>query len=208
MRAAGGAQGERMSTFKMADAIAYNAQRASDPAFQRALALLVARWQEQGGLALDGKLGPSTIQSVRDLLDGKVIPPDALHADHGDAPDDDAPIALDADGWAAGADVHVIPSPRSQALVHRDGAGAPAPAGIVWHWTATGPGTAWACARRIALPPKPGERAASWHVLISRKGEVLQSVPLRRGAWHTGGTTAKRFARKSGAWVIDPAGTV
>lgn len=115
-----------------------------------------------------------------------------LHADHGDDVEPDAPIAIDADGWATGEGVHRIPSPRSQRLVSRDESG-PAPVGIVSHWTSTGEGTGWACARRIAKPVGAGERSASWHVLITRTGEILQSVSFRRGSWHAGGASAARF---------------
>lgn len=196
-----------MASFDVGEAVIYNRKQWDEPDVQRAFALVMAHWQEQHALDVDGKLGPRTLRSILDALGVAPIEDQELEADHEDEVSEDAPIAIDDAGWAAGADVHRIPSARSQTLVHRDSSG-PAPAGIVWHWTATNEGTGWACARRIAQAPKPGERSASWHVLITRAGEVLQSIPFRRGSWHAGGQSAKRFAKHGDRWTIDAAGTL
>jgi N-acetyl-anhydromuramyl-L-alanine amidase AmpD len=191
-----------MTTINLGSATAFNkAHRDADS--EKAFALLVARWQEQLQLTVDGKLGPATQKSIFDSLLEPAIDPAVLEGDHGEEPAGDAPIAIDADGWASGDGVSIVKSARSQNLRTRD-AGGPAPVGVVWHWTATGEGSGWACARRIAQAPKAGERAASWHTLITRTGEILCSVPYRRGSWHAGGESAARFALKNKRWEITP----
>lgn len=189
-----------MTTVNLTAATTYNKHH-RDAEAEKAIALLIARWQEQSRLEVDGKLGPATQQAIFAQLAEPAIDPAVLEGDHGDAADEDPPIALDPDGWASGDAVFRIPSSRSQNLRTRDAAG-PAPVGVVWHWTATGAGTGWACARRIAEAPRAGERSASWHTLITRQGEILCSVPFRRGAWHAGGPSAARFALKHKKWVI------
>jgi N-acetyl-anhydromuramyl-L-alanine amidase AmpD len=193
-----------MSTINLGTATAFNKSH-RDADSEKAFALLVARWQEQNKLDVDGKLGPATQKSIFDNLLEPAIDPSELEGDHGDTATGDAPISIDADGWAQGDGVSQIPSPRHQNLVTRDASG-PAPVGVVWHWTATNAGTGWSCARRIAQSPKEGERAASWHTLITRTGEILCSVPYRRGSWHAGGASAARFAFKDKKWDIAKTG--
>lgn len=188
-------------------ASAYNRRQLADEEVGEALALLVAHHQQQHGLTVDGKCGPATTQSVLDQLGAPAIEAAVLQGDHDDDPDDASPISIDAEGWASGENVHRVPSPRSQRLVTHDKDGQ-APIGIVYHWTATGPGTAWACARRIAKAPAQGERSASWHVIISRAGEIIQSISFRRGSWHAGGKTAAKFSLLNGRWQIAKPGDV
>lgn len=195
-----------MTVINRAAAILYN-QRHRDREADEAIALLVAHWQSQRGLAVDGKLGPESLGSILDTLGEDPIETALLEGDHGDAADEDPIIAIDDDGWASGADVFRIASARSSSLHTRDTSG-PSPVGVVWHWTATPAGTGWACARRIADPPVHGERAASWHVLITRAGEILHSVPFRRGAWHAGGATARRFSLRKDGWELGDSGRV
>jgi hypothetical protein len=190
-----------MATINVPSATAYNASH-RDADAEKAIALLVARWQEQQKLDVDGKLGPATQKAIFAQLAEPAIDPAVLEGDHGEPGEADAQIAIDDDGWADGDGVSRIPSARSQNLRTRDASNRPAPVGVVWHWTATGPGTGWACARRIALAPAAGERAASWHTLITRTGEILCSVPFRRGSWHAGGASAARFGLKNKRWDI------
>jgi hypothetical protein len=190
-------------------AAAYNRRQIVEEHVGEALALLVARYQEEHNLLVDGKLGPATALAVIDRLGAPAAAPDLVEGDH-EEPDDadaDAPIAIDRDGWMSGADVHRIPSPRSNRLVSRDEDG-PAPVAVVWHWSAMGTGTGWPAARRIAKPVGKGQRSASWHVMITRAGEVIQSIPFRRGAWHAGSATAAKFSRIGGRWQIAQPGDV
>lgn len=59
---------------------------------------------------------------------------------------------------------------------------------VVWHYTATEPGTAMAMGRRRVRPRNPGsDPATSWHFTIGRGGVVYQHLPLDRVGWHAGG---------------------
>lgn len=128
-----------------------------------------------------------------------------LHADHGDSPPERPPLAIDEKGWLSGARVERFPSPRQQALATANSM----PVFITSHWTATGPGSGRACARRAMKMPGSGEHAGSWHILICRNGDILQSIPFRRGAWHAGGKSATKFAKtKAGQWLPSPVGKV
>lgn len=187
-------------------AASYNRRQIADDDVGEALALLVARHQEEHGLLVDGKIGPTTVRSVIDLLGPPAIDAAQLEPDHTDDVEEDPPISIDDLGWASGEGVHRVPSPRSSALVSRDKDG-PAPVGVVWHWTATAPGSAWVCAQRIAKPVAKGQRSASWHVVISRTGEIIQSVSFRRGAWHAGAPTAVRFSLVDDRWHALKPGT-
>lgn len=81
----------------------------------------------------------------------------------------------------------IIPSVRHQALAKGG------PEGVIWHYTAGvgGAGYARTLAERIQTYKKGVDRAASWHVVISKTGEIFQSVPFTRGAWHCRGQNSK-----------------
>ena len=92
-------------------------------------------------------------------------------------------LEVDAAGWLiSSANVKVVrlPSVRSQRLTTPLGE----PLAIIWHYTATKPGTARSLAKRIQKYDPKKDRAASWHVVVERDGTVYQSVPFERGAWH------------------------
>lgn len=85
------------------------------------------------------------------------------------------------DAWLEGPEVERIPSRRYGELDK-------GPLGICWHTTDVAPSVdPRALALRIASPPGDGQRSASWHLLLTRDGRVLQSVPFDRGAWHVRG---------------------
>jgi N-acetyl-anhydromuramyl-L-alanine amidase AmpD len=102
-----------------------------------------------------------------------------------------APVGIDTSleiseaGWLQGPGVVRVPSVRHYALTSRDSHGAPAPLGITWHWTGgvCKPGHAASLAKRIATL-KTGDREASWHVVISKQGDIYQSVSFEQGSWH------------------------
>lgn len=83
-------------------------------------------------------------------------------------------------GWLQGVGVTKIPSKRRYEQ-NKD------PIAIVWHYTATKPGTAKALANRIRELPGHGDRSSSWHVIISTDGQVYQSVSFLDGSWHCKG---------------------
>lgn len=98
-------------------------------------------------------------------------------------------MKLDIDhlGWLVGDSVIKVPTQRTSGL-KSDG-----PLGIVWHATTAGPGGpthGMALARRIAKLPTDLERSSSWHLLITKAGQLIQSAPFTRGTWHAGGATA------------------
>jgi N-acetyl-anhydromuramyl-L-alanine amidase AmpD len=64
----------------------------------------------------------------------------------------------------------------------------PAPLGITWHWTGgtCGPHYAEKLCQSIQRYRQGVDRAASWHVMISKQGEVFQSVSFLHGSWHVG----------------------
>jgi N-acetyl-anhydromuramyl-L-alanine amidase AmpD len=88
-------------------------------------------------------------------------------------------LEVDAEGWLVGERVERVPSVRHSALSTPQG-----PIAIVWHFTATDPGTARNLARRIRTYKRGVDRATSWHVIVAHDGVLWQSVPFLRGAWH------------------------
>jgi hypothetical protein len=64
----------------------------------------------------------------------------------------------------------------------------PKPLGIVWHWTAgrCGPGWAKGCCDEIVTYNPAKDRAASWHILIAKNGDLHQCAPFIVGTWHVG----------------------
>lgn len=81
-------------------------------------------------------------------------------------------------GWLSGPSARVVPADPSWY------GGSMAPVAVVWHYTATDPGTADAMARRRARPREATDRAASWHVTVAADGTMWQSVPFTSSAWH------------------------
>ena len=64
----------------------------------------------------------------------------------------------------------------------------PQPLGVVWHWTAGrgGKGFAEGCCKEIEHYDPAKDRAASWHILIAKNGDIHQCAPFLVGAWHVG----------------------
>lgn len=64
----------------------------------------------------------------------------------------------------------------------------PKPLGVVWHWTAGrgGLGFAEGCCKEIEHYDPSKDRAASWHVLIAKNGDLHQCAPFLVGTWHVG----------------------
>ena len=131
---------------------------------------LVRSWQDRKGLVVDGKAGPMTLESI-----AKAAPRE---------------LAV-VDGWLVGPGVTRIDA-------HASWFGGPIaggrPRGIVAHFTATGPGTALAMARRRQHPygSDPDDRLASWHVTVESDGSLVQMIALDRVAWHAGSSTARK----------------
>lgn len=96
---------------------------------------------------------------------------------------------ITSDGWLDEAARY--PSVRSYDLW------VPEPLGVVWHFTAGngGPNFSRNLAESIQTYDRGKDRAASWHVLISKSGQIYQSVPFTRGAWHVGrpGTVGGKY---------------
>lgn len=63
------------------------------------------------------------------------------------------------------------------------------PQAIVWHTTDTVRANLAAMCERATHPPTPGERAASWHLLVARDGQIYQLCPIIQwGTWHVRGS--------------------
>jgi N-acetyl-anhydromuramyl-L-alanine amidase AmpD len=91
-------------------------------------------------------------------------------------------VSVDAKGWLQGPKVKKAPIDPSWAYKSLS---TKQPAGLVWHYSATNPGTAMNMAKRRMEPYKKGvDRAASWHVSIEQDGTLVQMLPLTAGAWH------------------------
>lgn len=63
------------------------------------------------------------------------------------------------------------------------------PLGVVWHWTAgpcKNPKTSENLAKSLSTFDRIKDRAASWHVIISKAGELIQSYTFNVGTWHVG----------------------
>lgn len=84
------------------------------------------------------------------------------------------------DGWlipsSGDPPVVQVRSPKHSAL------DVPQPLGAVWHNTGpTGSDPVEFCRRAAA-----SDRQASWHVLVTRDGRLVQGVAFSRGSWHVG----------------------
>lgn len=92
------------------------------------------------------------------------------------------------DGWLGAdpgdRDVKHVPTARTSALDTQ------LPLAVVWHWTASGldddrgSRDSFALAKWIADPKS--DARASWHLVIDRNGDVIQSAPFIVGTWHVG----------------------
>lgn len=102
-------------------------------------------------------------------------------------------LMVTADGWLEGAGVVRVPSPRNFGLTSQALHGEPRPLGVCWHWTGgvCRPGYAGVLAKRISTYNAKKDRAASWHLVISKQGWVYQSVPFELGSWHCAVGTVK-----------------
>lgn len=102
-------------------------------------------------------------------------------------------LSVNEAGWLEGPGVVRVPSPRNFKLTSRTTHGEAAPLGVCWHWTGgvCRPGYAGVLARRISTYNAKQDRAASWHVVISKQGWVYQSVPFDLGSWHCAVGTVK-----------------
>lgn len=96
------------------------------------------------------------------------------------------PLTVDEGGWLQGPGVMRLPSVRHGALTSHIAHGERGPLGVCWHWTGgvCRPGYARRLAEKIRTYRPAVDRAASWHLVISKQGWVFQSVPLDRGSWH------------------------
>lgn len=143
------------------------------------------------GLLIDGKCGPDTRLAVLQWAEAKTAPAPA------------APQIAILDGWMQGPTA-VIRMPIDKTWYGGTMYGG-YPAAIVWHYTATGPGTAKNMANNRKEPFRKGvDRAASWHLTIDTDGSIIQMVPLTCKAWHAGSPTAKKIPGL-GAWANDVA---
>lgn len=64
----------------------------------------------------------------------------------------------------------------------------PKPLGAVWHWTAGrgGQGFADGCCKEIEHYDPSKDRAASWHLLLAKNGDIHQCASFLVGTWHVG----------------------
>jgi N-acetyl-anhydromuramyl-L-alanine amidase AmpD len=109
------------------------------------------------------------------------------------------PLVVDDEGWLRGPRVLHIPTP----LIYGQLASGE-PLGVMFHYTG-GPGTlgyALALARSISKEhvralkaQKKPIRSASWHVLIAKNGEIIQSASFLCGTWHCVGGAIKEGDR-------------
>lgn len=111
------------------------------------------------------------------------------------------PLSVDKDGWLVGDGVTHVPMHKSWRYA---GLNTPegTPNAVVWHYTATDPGTAEGMARRRQKPwtdfaaeyrkDNPGKTVPqnSWHLSIETYGGIVQMAPLITGTWHVGSDTA------------------
>lgn len=170
----------------MSSAIDYNRKHlAADLITPEAITKLTEIAQRSLGLPVDGKCGPQTLSR---LLGPQASPVEerATVSAAGAA----VPLSVDAEGWLVGLDVVKAPIDPSW-YYKRLKTSSGWPAAIVWHYTATDPGTAAAMARNRQRPLNPDDRMASWHISIETDGRIWQMIPLTGGAWHAGGETAK-----------------
>jgi N-acetylmuramoyl-L-alanine amidase len=96
------------------------------------------------------------------------------------------PLHVNEAGWLEGEGVTHIrlhASWRYARLSTPDGS----PRALVWHASATAPGTALTMARRRTVPRSPEDRAASWHISIEADGSIVQMASAEVGCWHAVG---------------------
>jgi len=129
------------------------------------------------------------------------------HLDHGDEDQVDrleqqaehgTVLVCQDDGWFRSESPSVVVERSNSKRTQTLATPGQVPAGVVWHWTATNRGTMAGCVRRIQEPArvlKDGtkERESSFHFGLPATGPLYQAASVRRGTWHAGGPTAKRF---------------
>lgn len=86
-------------------------------------------------------------------------------------------------GWLEGEGVSAIPTHPSW-FYAKLSTPTGDPLAIVAHASATGPGTSVVMAKRRAVPRKPEDRAASWHISVEADGTILQMASCEVGCWH------------------------
>lgn len=92
-------------------------------------------------------------------------------------------LAVDDKGWLQGRGVKRVAIDPSWG--YKGLSGGSEPLGLIWHWSATSPGTALSMAKRREAPYRKGvDRPASWHVSIEQDGTLVQMLPFTAGAWH------------------------
>lgn len=80
-----------------------------------------------------------------------------------------------------------VVSPKSSALE------VPEPLGCAWHNTGPiGDDPVAFCSRSASSATQ-----ASWHVLVTRDGRLIQGIPFTRGSWHVGRSGLVRGATRS-----------
>ncbi len=92
-------------------------------------------------------------------------------------------LHVNGDGWLEGDGVQLVPAHASW-FYPKLSTPTGDPRAIVWHVSATNPGTARTMAKHRVVPRRPEDRAASWHISIEADGGVTQMVSLEAGAWH------------------------
>lgn len=144
------------------------------------IADIVAAFQKAKGLAVDGMLGPATLAELRSSHDNA------------------GPLLIDEGGWLHGPGVIRIASHPSWSYGGLRDSPKDIPLGVVWHYTATNPGTGKIMATRRrdktysqVKADNGGRGSGSWHVSIESDGSVIQQISFKRGAYHAGSNTAK-----------------
>lgn len=128
--------------------------------------------EKDGGLTVDGKLGPKTRRSLNGYF-----------ATNEPIPEDLPVVHVSEDGWLCGKDVRLMPIHPSwyySELDTHDGE----PEAIVAHYTDTDWGTGETMALQRVDPRKSSDRSASWHISIEYDGTIIQQAPLLVGCWH------------------------
>lgn len=83
------------------------------------------------------------------------------------------------DGWLTGPRVVRVPTARTSGPLR-----SVVPLGVVWHWTATGNGTAKTIANAWRTRPTGDQHVGSAHLIIERDGTVYALAPFSAGCWH------------------------
>lgn len=93
------------------------------------------------------------------------------------------PLHVNESGWLEGEDVTIIKSHPSW-FYPKLSTPTGDPIAIVWHASATAPGTAINMARRRTVPRAKDDRPASWAISIEANGSIVQQASCEVGCWH------------------------